>query len=103
MSAHLSITHTKDTRWHRSSWNPHRGVKRDTFPVIGQLNRVAIVSIMASVAVGGNSFWGFRQGGRGGGFGLADWWRTVCKGAYFFAGCHGVQRTRDLAKYECGE
>ena len=56
-----------------------------------------------AVAAGGESLWGFRQGGRSGGFGLADKWRTACNRWFFFAGCHGVQTMRGLTNYERGE
>ena len=74
LGADARIFRSPTRRTRDSTGHPgiRRGLKRDTFPVIGQLNRVAIVSIMASVAAGGNSLWAFRQGGRGGGFGLAD-------------------------------
>ena len=53
-----------------------------------------------AVASGGNSLLGLPPGGRGG-------FRTgglmACAIGRFFAGCHGVQRTRDLTKYERGE
>jgi len=47
-----------------------------------------------AVAATGNSPWSFRQGGAVVVFGLADKRCTVCNRSCFFAGCHGVQRTR---------